>query len=391
MSWHSAFRPKWLEKLIRVDMMNIPLFEIYNDEDDVKLISKQIASGKFWAVGSNVDEFEEKIADYIGTKYAVALNSGTSALHAVLLAHGIGKGDEVIVPSFTFISTANSPLFVGAKPVFADIERQTCGLDPASVEDRISRDTKAIIPVHYGGCPCRIKEIKDIAEDKGLILIEDAAEAFGASVDGKNVATFGDSGIFSFCQNKIITTGEGGAVVTDSEEIYEKLKLLRSHGRLESGDYFSSVGLFDYVDLGFNWRMSNLTAALGLSQIAKADRIIEMRRENVRYLAERILEESDEITVPEVPNGYDHVYQLFCVFASRRDELIDYLAENGISSKIYFDPIHLSDFYKNKLGYDDDLKVTCEVYEKTITLPMFPSLTTEQMDYMADVIGRFYK
>lgn len=372
-------------------MMNIPLFEIYNDEEDIKLISKQISSGKYWAVGENVDEFEAMVADYIGCEYACALNSGTSALHAALLAYGIGKGDEVIVPSFTFISTANSPLFVGAKPVFADIEEQTCGLDPESVEDKITENTKAIIPVHYGGCPCRIKEIKDIAEDKGLLLIEDAAESFGASVDGKNVATFGDSNILSFCQNKVISTGEGGAVVTDSEEIYEKLKLIRSHGRLEKGDYFSSVGSFDYVDLGFNWRMSNLAAALGISQVSKVDKIIQMRRENVRYLAGRILEVTDEIQIPEVPDGYNHVYQLFSVFAPRRDELIDYLAENGISSKIYFDPIHLSEFYKSKLGYDDDLKVTQKVYEKTITLPMFPALTCEQMDYMAETIGRFYK
>lgn len=371
--------------------MNVPLFEIYNDEEDVKLVSEQIASGKFWAVGSKVTEFEDMIADYIGTKHAITFNSGTSALHAALLAHGIGKGDEVIVPSFTFIATVNSPLFVGAKPVFADIEEETFGLNPELVEEKITENTKAIIPVHYGGCPCKIKELKDIAEDNDLVLIEDAAEAFGASVDGKNIGTFGDSNILSFCQNKIITTGEGGAVVTDSDEIYEKLKLIRSHGRLESGDYFSTVGLFDYIELGFNWRMSNLTATLGISQIKKADKIIEMRKNNVEYLSKRILEETDEITIPEVPQGYNHVYQLFSVLANKRDELIDYLSDNGISSKIYFDPVHKSEFYKNGLKYDDVLPVTEKMHEKTITLPMFPTLTTEQMDYMADTIGKFYK
>ena len=231
--------------------MNIPLFEIYNDENDVNLISEEIASGKFWAVGSRVSEFEEKIADYIGVKHAVCMNSGTSALHASLMAHGVGKNDEVIVPSYTFIATANCALFVGAKPVFVDIEDETFGLDPSSVESLINKNTKAIIPVHYGGCPCKIKELKDIAEDNDLILIEDAAEAFGASVDGKKVASFGDSNVLSFCQNKIITTGEGGAVVTDSDEIYEKLNLIRSHGRLESSDYFSSSSLFDYIGLVF--------------------------------------------------------------------------------------------------------------------------------------------
>ena len=372
-------------------MMNIPLFEIYNDENDIKLISEEIASGKFWAVGSRISEFEEKIAAYIGTKHAVTLNSGTSALHAALLSQGIGKNDEIIVPSFTFIATANCALFTGAKPVFADIEENTCGLNPESVENLINENTKAIIPVHYGGCPCQIKELKDIAEDNDLILIEDAAEAFGASVDGKNVGTFGDLNVLSFCQNKVITTGEGGAIVTDSDELYEKLNLIRSHGRLEGADYFSSSSLFDYIDIGFNWRMSNLTATLGISQIQKVDKIIEMRQENVEYLSKRLVEETDEITIPEVPKGYNHVYQLFSIFANNRDELIKYLGDNGISSKIYFHPVHQSEFYKNKLKYDVNLPVTESIFEKTITLPMYPSITTEQMDYIADTVGKFYK
>ena len=328
--------------------MNVPLFEIYNDEDDIKLISEEIASGKFWAVGSRVTEFEDKIADYIGTKHALTFNSGTSALHAALLAYGIGKNDEVIVPSFTFIATSNAAVFVGAKPVFADIEEKTCGLDPDNVQSLINKNTKAIIPVHYGGCPCQIKELTDIAEDDDLILIEDAAEAFGASVDGKNVATFGDVNVLSFCQNKIITTGEGGAIVTDSEEIYEKLKLIRSHGRLESGDYFSSADLFDYIDVGFNWRMSNLTATLGISQLNKADKVIELRQKNVEYLSKRLLEETDSVVIPEVPEGYKHVYQLFSLFADNRDELIKYLDDNGVSSKIYFHPVHHSAFLPHR-------------------------------------------
>lgn len=371
--------------------MNIPLFEIYNDEEDTRLISEEIASGKFWAVGSRVSEFEDKIADYIGTKHALTFNSGTSALHAALLANGIGKNNEVIVPSFTFIATANSAIFVGAKPVFADIEEKTCGLDPDNVQSLINKNTKAIMPVHYGGCPCQIKELAEIAEDNDLLLIEDAAEAFGASVNGRNIGTFGDLNILSFCQNKIITTGEGGAITTDSDAIYEKLKLIRSHGRLESADYFSSSDLFDYIDVGFNWRMSNLTATLGISQINKVDKIIELRQNNVEYLSKRLLEETDSVIIPEVPSGYEHVYQLFSLFADNRDDLIKYLADNGVSSKIYFHPVHQSEFYKNKLGYNVDLPVTEEVFKKTITLPMFPSITTEQMDYIAETVGKFYK
>ncbi len=371
--------------------MNVPLFKILNDEDDVNYLKKEIESGGFWAVGPKAEEFENQIADYIGSKYALCLNSGTSALHALLLAYGLGKGDEVIVPSFTFIATANAPLFVGAKPVFADIEEETCDLSPESIEANITDKTKAIMPVHYGGCPCKIKEIKEIVDAHDLILIEDAAESFGATVDGKMTGTFGDSAILSFCQNKIITTGEGGAIVTDNQELYEKVKLVRSHGRLESGDYFSAEGLFDYIDLGFNWRMSNLTAALGLAQIKKTDNIIDLRIKQSEYLSKRLNEETDQIQTLETPKGCKHVRQLYSCYANNRDELRSYLGENGISSKIYFDPVHLSAFYKNKLNYNVSLANTEEIAKKTITLPMFPTITNEEIDYVAETIGKFYK
>ena len=216
-----------------------------------------------WAAGPDVQAFEQEIAQYIGTKYALTFSSGTSALHAVLMAHSIGRNDEVIVPSFTFIATANSPLFVGAKPVFADIENKTYGLDPVDVNEKITKKTRAIMPIHYGGCPCRIKELREIADDNNLILIEDAAESFGAKIQDQKVGTFGESAMMSFCQNKIITTGEGGAIVTNSRDVYERMKLIRSHGRLETADYFSTTETMDYITLGFNFRISSITAALG--------------------------------------------------------------------------------------------------------------------------------
>lgn len=369
----------------------IPLFKILWDEEDVQSVGREIESGMNWAVGPRVSEFEKLIADYVGTEYAAVFNSGTSALHSVLMAHGIGNADEVIVPSFTFIATANSPLFVGAKPVFADIEKETLGLDPESVEKNITDKTKAILPIHYGGCPCKIGELREIADEHDLILIEDAAEAFGASIGNKNVGTFGDSAVLSFCQNKIITTGEGGAVVTDSKEVYEKLLLLRSHGRLETADYFTSVGLFDYINIGYNFRMSNITASLGISQMNKVDKVISMRRSNSEYLTRRLLEETDQLTPLHPPEGYNHVYQLYTIIAERRDELIDYLKENNVISKIYFDPVHLSHFYKEKLGYNCDLPVTEDMARRTITLPMYPSLSQDEMDFMAETIGKFYR
>ncbi|MGB9979494.1 DegT/DnrJ/EryC1/StrS family aminotransferase [Methanobacterium sp.] len=367
----------------------IPLFKIYWDNYDVNNVTREIQSGMNWAVGPQVTEFEELIKEKIGAKYAVTFNSGTSALHSLLLAHNINKGDEVIVPSFTFIATANSPLFVGAKPVFADIERETLGLDPESVNEMITDKTKAILPIHYGGCPCKIRELKEIAEDHDLILIEDAAEAQGAKIGHKKVGTFGDSAVLSFCQNKIMTTGEGGAVVTDSEEVFEKLNLIRSHGRLEHSNYFTSLEPFDYVDLGFNFRMSNLTASLGIAQISKVDTMISMRRNNSLYLNEH-LKDINGIKPIIPPESYYHVYQLYTIIANNRDELMKHLADKGIMSKIYFDPVHLTHFYKNTMKYECELPVTEELSKKVVTLPMYPALKEKDMDFIVQEIKEFY-
>ena len=368
----------------------IPLFKIYWGEDDVEAVTESIRAGMNWATGPNVAKFEESIASYVGTEYAVTFNSGTSALHAALLVHGVQRGDEVIVPSFTFIATANAPLFVGAKPVFADMEEETFGLDPDDVKEKITKKTKAIIPIHYGGCPCKIRELKEIAEDYGLILIEDAAESLGARIGNKKVGTFGDSAMLSFCQNKIITTGEGGAIVTGSRELYEKLKLLRSHGRLETQDYFSSSEIMDYITLGYNFRMSNVTAALGIAQLGKANKIIEMRRKNVEYLI-RGLKDTKEITIPESPKDYYNVYQMFTirVSANSRNELVKHLADKGVMTKVYFTPVHLTRFYKNELGYTCKLPVTEKLSKQVLTLPMYPTLTKEEIDYMVEEIKNF--
>lgn len=366
----------------------IPLFKIYWDEEDVNKVSEAVRAGMYWAEGPNIPEFEEKILEYIGSKYCVVFNSGTSALHAALIAHGIDEGDEVIVPSFTFISTANAPLFVNAKPVFADIEEETLGLDPEDVNEKITNKTRAIIPVHYGGCPCKIRELKEIAEDNKLVLIDDAAEAFGASVDNKRIGLFGDSTMFSFCQNKIITTGDGGAITTDSRETYEKLKLIRSHGRSTS-DYFSSTGVGDYISLGYNFRMSNITASLGVSQVKKADEIIKMRKERARYLVDG-LRDVQEITLPTSPLGYEHIFQFFTIKTSERDELMKYLVDKGIMTKIYFPPVHSTHFYRDNLGYTCQLPVTDLVSNQALSLPMYPTLIFEEMDYIIKNIKIFF-
>jgi perosamine synthetase len=372
----------------------IPLFKISWDEEDIRMVQDTIKRGMFWAIGPNIEEFEKRLAGYIGRKYVLAFNSGTSALQAILMAHGIGLGHEVIVPSFTFIATANAPLFVGARPVFADIEEKTFGLDLADVSSKITPRTKAIIPIHYGGCPCLIKELVQIARTHNLILIEDAAESLGATVASRKLGTFGDAAVLSFCANKVITTGEGGAVATDSNEIYERLKLIRSHGRAENANYFSSTENMDYVTLGYNFRMSDITAALGVAQIKKLDRLIAMRRQKAGSLSAR-LSSVTEIETPHPPEGFDHIYQMYTIRvksgAADRDALLAYLAGKGIMTKVYFSPVHLTHFYKDKLKYSCQLPVTERLSREVLTLPLYPGLTEDEIADIADNIANFFK
>ncbi|MCC6018702.1 MAG: DegT/DnrJ/EryC1/StrS family aminotransferase [Candidatus Verstraetearchaeota archaeon] len=371
----------------------IPLYKVYWEEDDVEAVTKIIKRGMYWAVGPEIEEFEKIVSQYVGTKYAVAFNSGTSALHATMIAIDLKPGEEVITPSFTFIATCNAPLFVRARPVFADIEEETFGLDPASVLEKIGPKTRAVMPIHYGGMPCKhIEELRKICEEKGLILIEDAAESLGARINGKPVGSFGHAAILSFCGNKVITTGEGGMVLTNSGEMYEKLKLIRSHGRLETEPYFLTTKTLDYVTLGFNWRIPTIVAALGISQMRKLDKVIEMRRKNADYLTNR-LKSIEDIIIPHEPPGFFCVYQMYTIRVKNglRDKLREHLAKKQIMSKVYFEPAHLTYFYKNILRYSDHLPVTEKVSKEVLTLPLYPTMTKDELDYIVESIKEFFE
>lgn len=370
----------------------IPLYRIASDEEDVKSVSKVILRGTDWAIGKEITEFEELMADYVGTKYCLMFNSGTSALHAGLLAMGVDNRHEVIVPSFTFIATANSVLMVNAKPRFADIEEETYGLDPNLIESSINKKSKIIIPVHYAGLPCKIEEIKEIARKKKIILFEDAAESLGSKIHNKKIGTFGDLSMFSFAGNKVLTTGEGGCITTNSKQIFEKLKLIRSHGRVDKQNYFSSILKPEYVTIGFNWRMSSVTAALGISQLHKLEKLIDLRRKHSKYLTLR-LSNLKQIRTPVEPPGYRHVYQLYSIRLPdlmMRNKLMQFLTKKGIMSKVFFDPVHETKFYKkiidSKKSY---LNTTKSVSEQILTLPMFPGLKKEELDYICDSIKEF--
>jgi dTDP-4-amino-4,6-dideoxygalactose transaminase len=368
----------------------IPLFELYWENDDIESISKVIKRGRYWATGPEIKQLENDISNYVGRKYGVTFNSGTSALHAILLAHNIREG-EVIVPSFTFISTANSAILAGAKPVFAEIEDETYGLSAEDVKEKITEKTKAIMPIHYGGAPCKeIKSLVEIAADHNLILIEDAAESLGAKIGNEMVGAFGQSTMFSFCQNKIITSGEGGIIVTDSKEVYEKLNLIRSHGRIENKEgFFSTIQDLDYIYPGYNLRMSSITAALGLSQFKKINKVIEMRRERASYYNDG-LSDIDKIKTPIELNDHFHVYQMYTIQADNndiREKIRNDLAQNGIMTKVYFSPAHLKTYYKEKYGYKKgDLKDTEEISQKVLTIPIYPTLGNKEMDYIIDRI-----
>ena len=373
-----------------MNQMKIPLFKIYWDKKDIEATEKIITTGMFWSSGNEIEEFENNISKYIGSKYCITFNSGGSALHALMKAYNIKKGDEVIVPSFTFIATATTPLYVGATPIFADIEEETLGLDPKDVLEKITNKTKAIIPIHYGGIPCKIKELREIANDYNLILIEDAAEAFGAKVNNKNVGTFGHSAIFSFCQNKIFTTGEGGCVTTDDKKLYEKLKLIVSYGRTSQGNHFEGQTKTDYIDIGYNWRLSTILSSLGISQLNKVDAIIEMRRKNAEYLNSE-LNKINGINTINVPNNYFAAYQLYSILLDNkniRDELINYLKEKNISTKIYFEPCHEYTVFKNLNG-NVSLPITQKISSRILTLPMYPHMNRNELDYIIDALNEF--
>ncbi|MBN2458169.1 DegT/DnrJ/EryC1/StrS family aminotransferase [Candidatus Woesearchaeota archaeon] len=373
----------------------IPLFRINNEETDIKAVTDIIRRGSYWTTGPEIKEFESKIAEYVGKKYALTFNSGTSALHTLLLAHSV-SGGEIIVPSFTFISTANAVVLAGARPVFAESEPDTLGLDVKDVKKRITPKTKAVIAIDYGGCICRdIDRLRELCREKNIQLIEDAAESFGSTAKDRMAGSLSDSAIFSFCQNKIITTGEGGAAVTDSKEIYEKMKLIRSHGRIENDQgYFSNPEDSDYIDIGYNYRMCSITASIGLSQINRVDKII-MERRSIAKEYNEAFSKIKEIKTPSEPPGFKHVYQMYSILINKktkRDALKKHLEKNGVMVKVYFNPVHLKTYYMKRFNYHiGDLPFTEDISNRVLSLPIYPGIKKEDLKFIINIINDFFR
>lgn len=375
---------------------NYPLFDIYWDKKDIENVVSVIKRGSYWAIGPEIKDFEEKLSAYFNSQYSITFNSGTSALHAVLLAYGITSG-EAIVPSLSFIATANCVILAGAKPIFAEIEEETLGLDPEDVKEKITDHTKVIIPMHYGGKVCKhIEALREIADDYKLVLIEDNAESFGAKIKNRFTGTIGNAGVLSFCQNKIITTGEGGAVITDDKDVFEKLLLIRSHGRVEQKgvNYFSNINEMDYIEIGYNFRLPSMGAALGISQLEKIEKIIRLRREKGKYY-DKILKEVPQIKINPELEGTRTVYQLYTILLKNpedRSNLQEFLLNNGIYTKIYFPPIHLKTYYKNKYGYKEgDFPNTEKISKKILSLPFSLRFKESDQNFIATRIKQFFK
>lgn len=360
------------------------LYQSYSDKTDRDAVNSVLKRGSWWIKGKEITEFERKLSEYVGVEHAVTFNSGTSGLFASLLANNV-KGGEVILPSFTYVATADAVVNAGAKPVFADIERDTFGLDVESVKNRVNDKTKAIICMHYLGNICRdVKKIKILASDKHIPFIEDAAHALGATLDNKKAGSFSDSAMFSFSFNKIITTGEGGAVVTDSDKLCKKLRLIRSHGQTSTKDVILP---------GFNIRMSSMTAALGISQLQKIEELIKKRNQIAMFYKEEF--KDLPVYLPQINKDKRCVFQRFSIVLNdkkTRDDLVDYLKENGIDSTKSYQPVHLFSYFKETYGYDKGLCPVAEsVSDRMIVIPFHLLLSESELAYISNTIKKFFK
>jgi len=372
----------------------IPFFVPWVTEEDKKIVLETLDS-RWLTGGPKTKEFEELFANYVGVKHAVAVNSCTAALHLAMRALNIGPGDEVIVPVFTFAATANAPLFVGAKAVFADIDEKTFNISPKNIQDKITEKTKALIVVHYGGQPCNMEEIMQIARSHKLYVVEDCAHSLGAEYMGQKTGSIGAMGCFSFYPTKIITTSEGGMVTTNNEEVAKQIELLREHGMTKGAlaREKTKTWYYDVVDLGYNYRLNEVQAALGISQLERVKEINKRRIEAAYYYTHK-LKEIDGIIPPYEAKDRTHLYHLYVIrvterYGIDRDELYKRLSAKGIGLSVHYTPLHLLSFYKKTLGYNlGDFPNAERVYKQILTLPLFPTMTREQIDYVVEEIAR---
>ena len=371
-------------------MKFIPYGHQWIDEEDIEEVVKVLKSD--WiTTGPKIEEFENALCRYIGCKYTVAVNSGTSALDIAVHALNLPEGSEVITTPFTFVATSNAVLYNNLKPIFVDIEKDTRNINPEEIRKKITDKTKAIIYVDYAGHPCDIEEIKEIADEFNLFLIEDASHAIGAEYKGKKVGNFADVTVFSFHPVKHITTGEGGAVVTNNKDFFEKMKMLRNHGIDKSAlDRFGPEAgwAYDLKFLGRNYRVTDFQAALGISQLKKLDEFIRRRRGIVEMYNE-VLEDLHEIETPIVKPYVKPAWHIYTVLLNgiNRDEFFSKMRERNIGVNVHYIPIYRFSYYQEHFNINPkDFPVTEEVFSKIITLLLFPKMEDEEVIYVINTV-----
>jgi perosamine synthetase len=365
------------------------------EDDDVQAVVSALTSD-WLTTGPRVDALERAFADRIGTRHAIAYSSGTAALHGAAFAARLGPGDEVAVPTLTFAASAACAVYCGARPVLVDVDAETLNLDPHQLELRLTPRTRAVVVVHYGGVPADVAAIGAIADRAGLVVIEDAAHAVGARVGGRSCGAIGAMGVFSLHPAKQLTAGEGGIVTTDSAEYADRLRRFRNHCMDTSGRERESVGAHAYSidELGFNYRLTDVQAALGLSQLRKLDRFLARRAELVRAYDDALAGRSDLVT-PVVPPGVTPAWHLYAArlslehLTTDRDTIFRALRAENIGVNVHYIPIHLLGFYRRLLGHSEgEFPVAEDSYRRLLTLPLFASMTTDDVDSVVRALAK---
>lgn len=360
-------------------------------EDDIQAVVETLRS-PFLTQGPKVEEFERSVANYVGSKYAVAFSNGTAALHGAYNAADIGKGDEVITTPITFAATSNAVLYCDGTPIFADIDQETYNLDVQAVEEKINERTKVIAPVDFTGQPANIDKFMDLAKEHNLVVIEDGAHSLGATYKGRKLGQQADMTMFSFHPVKPITTGEGGIITTNNKLYYEKLKLFRSHGitktdyAIEQGEWYSEM-----IELGYNYRMNDIQAALGLSQLTKIDKFINRRREIAGKYNE-LLSDIKEIIIPKQLENVESGWHLYMIkidsefITKTRKQIFEEMRSENIGVHVHYIPVYWHPYYQ-KLGYEKGIcPVAEEWYGQAMTLPIFPGMIDDDIEYVVQVL-----
>ena len=371
--------------------IKFPAYEPWISLDDKKIINATLSQSML-TLGPRLEKFESDFCKYSKAKYAIAVSNCTAALHLSLMALGIKENDEVIIPDLTFVADANAVLACNAKPVVADINKENFFLSLSNIKKNITKRTKAIIPVHIYGQVCNIDEILDIAKDNNLKVVEDCAHAVGTFHKSKHVGTLGNTGCFSFYPTKNITTAEGGMVTTNSKEIAEKVRQLRSHGMTKSlkSRYSSEYPwVFDIIEPGYNYRLDEIRSALGVTQLKRIKKINELRKKASLYYHKN-LQNIPGIILPDMVNDKSHSYHLYTIrvtkpFRLSRNQLYKKLKDNGIRTTVYWMPIHEYAAYR-KFAKKSNIVNTTKTYDEILALPLFPNISKKHQDAVIKVI-----